>query len=64
MTSEAQTIGIDRLNERVAVPRVADEIGHLAVTLNAMLDRLEHGVAREAPARRPTRRTSCARRWR
>ena len=44
MTSEADTIGIDRLHERVAVPRAADEIGHLAVTLNAMLARLEHGV--------------------
>ena len=47
MTSEADTIGIDRLNERVAVPRAADEIGHLAVTLNAMLARLEHGVAEQ-----------------
>ncbi len=45
MTSKAEQIGIDRLGERIAVPRVADEIGHLAVTLNAMLDRLERGVA-------------------
>jgi heavy metal sensor kinase len=44
MTSKAQEIGIDRLHERIAVPREADEIGHLAVTLNAMLDRLEQGV--------------------
>jgi two-component system OmpR family sensor kinase len=44
MTSEAQQIGIDRLNERVALPRAGDEIGRLALTLNAMLDRLERGV--------------------
>ncbi|MGH2948765.1 MAG: sensor histidine kinase, partial [Solirubrobacteraceae bacterium] len=44
MTAEAQRIGIDRLHERVALPRAADEIGQLAVTLNAMLDRLERGV--------------------
>jgi two-component system, OmpR family, sensor kinase len=44
MTSQAQEIGIDRLHERVAVPPARDEIGHLAETLNAMLDRLERGV--------------------
>ena len=47
MTSQAEDIGIDRLDERIAVPRAKDEIGHLAVTLNAMLDRLEHGVAEQ-----------------
>ena len=45
MTSKAEQVGIDRLHERIAVPRTADELGHLAVTLNAMLDRLEQGVA-------------------
>jgi two-component system, OmpR family, sensor kinase len=44
MISEAEQIGIDRLHERIAVPQAADEIGHLATTLNAMLDRLEEGV--------------------
>jgi heavy metal sensor kinase len=44
MISEAEEIGIDRLHERVAVPRARDEIGHLAETLNAMLDRLEDGI--------------------
>jgi heavy metal sensor kinase len=44
MTSQAQRIGIDRLDERIAVPEANDEIRRLAVTLNAMLDRLEHGV--------------------
>ena len=44
MTSKAREIGIDRLDERIAVPPAADELAHLAVTLNAMLDRLERGV--------------------
>jgi signal transduction histidine kinase len=45
MTSKAEQIGIDRLGDRIAVPRGADELSHLAVTLNAMLDRLQHGVS-------------------
>ena len=45
MTSEAEQIGIDRLGDRIAVPPARDELEHLAVTLNAMLDRLERGVA-------------------
>jgi heavy metal sensor kinase len=45
MTSKAERIGIDHLDERIALPRARDEIGHLAVTLNAMLDRLQRGVA-------------------
>ncbi|MDT7571338.1 MAG: two-component system, OmpR family, sensor kinase, partial [Actinomycetota bacterium] len=44
MTSQAETIGIDRLHDRVAVPPTGDEIAHLAETLNAMLGRLERGV--------------------
>jgi heavy metal sensor kinase len=44
MTSQAGEIGIDRLDERIALPRTEDEIGRLAITLNAMLDRLEQGV--------------------
>ena len=48
MTTRAETIGIDDLSQRIAVPRVNDELAHLASTLNAMLDRLQHGVeARE-----------------
>jgi signal transduction histidine kinase len=48
MTTRAETIGIDDLSQRIAVPRVNDELAHLARTLNAMLDRLQHGVeARE-----------------
>ena len=44
MTREADTIGIERLDERIDVPAASDEIQRLAVTLNAMLDRLERGV--------------------
>jgi heavy metal sensor kinase len=44
MTSKAAQIGIDRLDERIDVPAAKDEIGHLADTLNAMLDRLQQGV--------------------
>jgi heavy metal sensor kinase len=44
MTSDAKDIGIDRLHERVAVPAIADETRDLALTLNAMLDRIQTGV--------------------
>jgi heavy metal sensor kinase len=47
MTEEAAEIGVHRLDERVAVPRTADELQRLALTLNAMLDRLQRGVAQE-----------------
>ncbi|CAA9414266.1 MAG: Two-component system sensor histidine kinase [uncultured Propionibacteriaceae bacterium] len=45
MTSDAEAIRTDRLHERVAVPNTNDEMSQLAVTLNAMLDRIEAGVA-------------------
>jgi two-component system OmpR family sensor kinase len=44
MASEAERIEIDRLDERIAVPAARDELARLAVTLNAMLDRLGRGV--------------------
>ena len=44
MTARADRIGIDDLSQRIAVPRVQDEVGHLARTLNAMLERLDQGV--------------------
>jgi heavy metal sensor kinase len=44
LTERAERIEVDRLDERVPVPRTADEISRLAVTLNRMLDRLERGV--------------------
>jgi heavy metal sensor kinase len=45
MRAKAESIGIDNLDERLAVSNRSDEIGQLAHTLNAMLDRLEEGVA-------------------
>ncbi|TMK98349.1 MAG: HAMP domain-containing protein [Actinobacteria bacterium] len=48
MTTRADAIGIDDLSQRIVIPRVNDELAHLARTLNAMLERLEDGVqARE-----------------
>ncbi len=44
MTGQAAVISADRLQERVALPRGHDELGRLAETLNAMLDRIERGV--------------------
>ncbi len=44
MTDTAAGIGIDRLDERVPIPRAKDELNGLAVTLNSMLDRLQDGV--------------------
>jgi two-component system OmpR family sensor kinase len=44
MRRKADQIGIDHLHQRLAVPDQRDEIAALAVTLNAMLDRLEAGV--------------------
>jgi heavy metal sensor kinase len=44
MTRKAEVVSADRLQERVAVPRSRDELGRLAATLNAMLDRIEAGV--------------------
>ncbi len=44
MTHTAANIGINRLDERVPVPRAKDELNALAVTLNSMLERLEDGV--------------------
>jgi heavy metal sensor kinase len=44
ITDQANRIGIDQLKERIPLPRVSDEVGRLAATLNAMLDRLDRGV--------------------
>jgi signal transduction histidine kinase len=44
ITREADRIGIEHLDERVEVPQPHDELQRLALTLNAMLDRLERGV--------------------
>jgi heavy metal sensor kinase len=45
MRKKAEQIGIAHLHERLAAPNPRDQIGRLASTLNAMLDRLEEGVA-------------------
>jgi heavy metal sensor kinase len=47
ITSTAEAIGVDRLEERVPVPDSSDEVAHLARTLNTMLDRIEHGVGEQ-----------------
>jgi signal transduction histidine kinase len=45
MTTLAERIGIAEIRDhRIAVPAVRDELSHLALTLNAMLDRLQQGV--------------------
>jgi heavy metal sensor kinase len=44
MAATAEAIRIDHLNERIPVVRAGDELGRLAVTFNAMLDRVESGV--------------------
>jgi heavy metal sensor kinase len=44
MTTAAERIGGDRLDDRVAVPATSDELQRLALTLNAMFDRLQEGV--------------------
>jgi signal transduction histidine kinase len=45
MTVRAEEIDVGDLSQRVPVPHANDELQHLARTLNAMLGRLEHGVA-------------------
>jgi heavy metal sensor kinase len=47
ITSQAERISIDRLHDRVPVPPAHDELAHLAVTMNAMLARLERGVTEQ-----------------
>ncbi len=45
MRRKADQIGIDELHERLSAPNPNDQIGRLAATLNAMLDRLQAGVS-------------------
>src|SRR3954470_11903840 len=47
MATTAAAIGVDRLDERVPVPAARDELRHLALTLNTMLDRIAAGVAQQ-----------------
>ena len=45
--AEAAAIGDDTLHRRVPVPATRDEVARLAVTMNAMLDRLEQASSRQ-----------------
>ena len=47
LTREAALIGATDLDARLATPAVRDELGVLAETLNAMIDRLAEGLRRE-----------------
>jgi heavy metal sensor kinase len=44
ITQRAGAIGIEQLHERVPVPATSDEVAGLATTINAMLERIDHGV--------------------
>jgi heavy metal sensor kinase len=47
LTSEADLIGMQRLTDRLPVPASGDEVARLAMTLNAMLARIETGVGEQ-----------------
>src|SRR5690349_11046523 len=47
LTREADAIGLDDLDRRLPEPRQLDEVGRLARTLNAMLERVRVAVRRE-----------------
>jgi two-component system, OmpR family, sensor kinase len=47
LTREADTIGLDDLDRRLPEPSQLDELGRLARTLNAMLERVRSAVRRE-----------------
>jgi heavy metal sensor kinase len=47
ITSTAERIDAERPGERLADPGSADEVGHLARTLNRMLDRIRGGVEQQ-----------------
>jgi signal transduction histidine kinase len=47
ITSRVEDITGSTLHERVPVPAARDEVAHLAVTMNAMLERLESSASRQ-----------------
>ncbi len=47
IASEAAAITASNINQRVPVPGANDEVRHLAVTVNNMLDRLQHAQDRQ-----------------
>ena len=62
--AEAEAITGSTIHRRVPEPDTDDEVGRLARTMNAMLDRLDDVVADANASSCPTRRTSCAARSR
>jgi signal transduction histidine kinase len=42
--AEAQEIGVNRLDDRLALPDTGDEVASLAATLDTMLERIQHSV--------------------
>jgi len=47
MSSQAGRIGAANLHERLAVPNEKDELGHLALSFNSLLDRLDESFERQ-----------------
>ena len=47
MSSQAGKIGAENLHERLAVQNEKDELGHLALSFNNLLDRLGHSFERQ-----------------
>lgn len=47
MVTTAEAIGPMDLGTRLTVPASRDELAHLAITLNTMLDRIHHGVTEQ-----------------
>ena len=47
MIATAEAIGPSELRDRLAVPRTGDEVAHLAVALNTMLDRIHAGLGEQ-----------------
>lgn len=46
ITQSAEQIGLQNLSQRLEVPKAKDELQHLTITLNAMLERIESSVVR------------------
>lgn len=47
LISDADALGPEDLERRLASPRLIDEVGRLTLTLNSMLDRISEAVARQ-----------------
>ena len=64
MTSQAEEIGIDRLDERIAVPAHAATSSPTSPSRSTRCSTASSAASRSSTAWSPTRRTSCARRSR